>query len=191
MTEPSRTAEPAQRAPIQVRLGEGSPDGATEPGPSPAECAATTAPLDFAVAAHIPPRELLRALAEVSPFPILISRQHDGQIMFCNGKLGELLGLSPADLIGRCTLDFYQDPAERDSVLEELRSKGRVSEREVQIATRRGRSAWAIFTIVPVTIAGESLLFSAMYDVTRRREMEDRLQQSEARFRGFVENSSD
>jgi PAS domain S-box-containing protein len=167
-----------------VRLGDGGPDGGNEQGPS-------SAPLDFAVAAHISPQELLRALAEVSPFPILISRQHDGKIMFCNGKLGELLGVSPADLIGRCTLDFYQDPTERESVLEELRQNGRVSEREVQIATRRGRTAWAIFTIVPVTIAGESLLFSAMYDVTRRRETEDRLQQSEARFRGFVENSSD
>jgi PAS domain S-box-containing protein len=181
MTELSRAAEPAQRGPIQVRLGEGE----AAQGQAPA------APLDFAVAAHISPQELLRALAEVSPFPILISRQHDGKIMFCNGKLGELLGVSPADLIGRCTLDFYQDPAERESVLEELRQNGRVSEREVQIATRRGRSAWAIFTIVPVTIAGEALLFSAMYDVTRRRETEDRLQQSEARFRGFVENSSD
>jgi len=185
MTELSRAAETAQREPIQVRLGESVTGAGNTQGAAPG------APLDFAVAAHISPQELLRALAEVSPFPILISRQHDGKIMFCNGKLGELLGVSPADLIGRCTLDFYQDPAERESVLEELRQNGRVSEREVQIATRRGRSAWAIFTIVPVTIADESLLFSAMYDVTRRRETEDRLQQSEARFRGFVENSSD
>jgi two-component system, NtrC family, sensor kinase len=185
------TTEPTARGPIQLRASEGAARDAGEQSASAAEGAASAAPLDFAVAAHISPRELLRALAEVSPFPILISRQHDGQIMFCNGKLGELLGVSPAELIGRCTLDFYQDPAERESVLEELRTTGRVSEREVQVATRRGRTAWAIFTIVPLTIAGESLLFSAMYDVTRRRETEDRLQQSEARFRGFVENSSD
>ncbi|HWO08338.1 MAG TPA: PAS domain S-box protein, partial [Polyangiaceae bacterium] len=188
MSEPSGTADAALRALGQARPVEHAPDAGS------AECQACVTEavsLDFAVADHIPPGELLRAFAEVAPFPILISREQDGKIVFCNGKLGELLGVSPAELLGRCTLDFYHDPTERESVLAELRSRGRVSEREVQIATRRGRTAWAIFTIVPLTIAGESLLFSALYDVTRRRETEDRLQQSEARFRGFVENSSD
>jgi two-component system, NtrC family, sensor kinase len=192
MNGSSSTADPPPRAGGQALHAELSPGSSAGECPAcPAELAAGSASLDFAVAGHIPPGELLRAFAEVSPFPILISREQDGRIVFCNGKLGELLGVSPAELLGRCTLEFYHDPTERESVLAELRSRGRVSEREVQIATRRGRTAWAIFTIVPLTIAGEPLLFSALYDVTRRRETEDRLQQSEARFRGFVENSSD
>ena len=52
-------------------------------------------PLDHVVAADLPPGELLRAFSEVSPFPLVISREHDGQIVFCNAKLGEMLGLTP------------------------------------------------------------------------------------------------
>lgn len=146
--------------------------------------------LDASIAPDLPPAELLRALAD-APFPLVISRESDGKIVFCNGKLGEFLGVNPRDLLGRRTLDFYHDPSDRQSVLSELHSQGRVREREVQLETADGRRAWAIFTIAPLTIAGQSLLFGALYDVTRRREMEDRLQQSEARFRGFVENASD
>ena len=148
-------------------------------------------PLDHVVAADITPGELLRAFSEVSPFPLVISRQLDGQIVFCNAKLGELLGLAPSELIGRRTLDFYHDSGERQSVLEELTQKGRISEREVQLRTADGRSVWAIFTVEPLNLSGQSYLFSALYDVTRRRETEDRLAQSEARFRSVVENSSD
>lgn len=150
-----------------------------------------TVPIDAVVGEELPPTELLRVLSEASPFPVVISREEDGQIVYCNGKLGELVGVHPAELVGRRTLDFYHDPSDRESVLHELHERGRVREREVQLARVDGRSVWCIFTIEPVKISGESFLLSALYDVTRRREVEDRLQQSEARFRGFVENCSD
>ena len=34
----------------------------------------------------MPRDEVLRALAEVSPIPLLISRQSDGEILYCNEK---------------------------------------------------------------------------------------------------------
>jgi PAS domain S-box-containing protein len=150
-----------------------------------------TLSIDAAVGAGLCPFEMLRALSEVSPFPLVISRQRDGLIIYCNRQLGELLGVPPSQLLGRCTLDFYHDAGDRESVLAELQHSGRVREREIRLKAQDGRTAWAIFTIEPLEVSGESLLFGALYDVTRRREMEDRLQQSEARFRGVVENSSD
>lgn len=140
---------------------------------------------------ELPPPELLRALAEVSPIPLVISRKDDGEILYCNEKLAQVVGVAARDLIGQRSLDFYHDPADRVAMLKELAERGRVRDREVRLKTRSGEAAWAIFTIEPLQVAGESLLLGALYDVSHRKQVEESLQQSEARFRGFVENASD
>lgn len=148
-------------------------------------------PVELGARIELSSAELLRALAVVSPFPLVISRQRDGEIIYCNAKLAEVVGVHATDLIGRRALDFYHDPADREAVLRELNEQGRVRGREVRLKDRDGKTLWAIFTVEPLQLAGEPLLLGALYDVTRRKEVEERLQQSEARFRGFVENSSD
>jgi PAS domain S-box-containing protein len=140
---------------------------------------------------ELPPTELLRALAEVSPIPLVISRKEGGEILYCNEKLARVVGVPACELIGQRSLDFYYDPADRIAMLKELAEGGRVRDREVRLKTQSGEVAWAIFTIEPLSIAGESLLLGALYDVTHRKQVEESLQQSEARFRGFVENASD
>lgn len=142
-------------------------------------------------ALEAPDGELLRSIAEVSPIPFVVSRQRDGEILYCNDKLADVVGVPARELIGRRTLDFYYDPADRAAVLRELQERGRVRDREVRLKTKNGETAWAIFTIEPLVVAGEPLLLGALYDVTRRKQIEESLQQSEARFRGFVENASE
>ncbi len=190
MTDVAATSEAGRRSSAELRPTDGAADLSLDAAVS----------IDRAIGLDLPPTELLRALSEASPFPLVICRRRDGQILHCNAKLGQLLGLSPSELVGRQTLEFYQDPADRDAAMRELATKGRVREREVQLKTKSGQPVWAIFTIEPLECPArcggaspveEGLLLGALYDVTRRRETEDRLQQSEARFRGFVENSSD
>jgi two-component system, NtrC family, sensor kinase len=150
-----------------------------------------TVPIDCAALTGLPPTELLRAISEASPFPLAICREHDGQIVFCNSKLGELLGVCPSQLIGRRTLEFCQDSSEREVASRELASEGRVREREVRVRTHDGGSVWATFSIEPLEVAGQLLLLGTLADATARREVAARLEESEARFRGLVENSSE
>jgi len=139
----------------------------------------------------LPRDEVLRALAEVSPIPLLISRQSDGEILYCNEKTGALVGLPAQQLIGRHTLDFYDAATERASIFAELREKGRVRDRELLLKTSRDEPVWVVCNIEPWHLGGEPLALVALTDVTRRKEVERRLQESEARFRGFVENASE
>ena len=130
---------------------------------------------------------MLRALAEVSPIPLLISRQSDGEILYCNEKTGALVGLPARELVGRRTLDFYDAAVERAAIFEELRESGRVRDRELLLKTASGEPVWVVCNIEPWHLGGEQLALVALTDVTRRKEVERRLQESEARFRGFVE----
>ncbi|HKO94086.1 MAG TPA: PAS domain S-box protein, partial [Polyangiaceae bacterium] len=134
---------------------------------------------------------MLHALAEASPIPLVISRQSDGEILYGNEKLAALVGVPVAQLLGRRTLDFYDDPQERSAVVEELRRDGRIRDREVLLRSGSGAPLWVVCSIEPFLQGDEALLLTALFDVTRRKEVEGRLQNSEARFRGFVENASE
>jgi len=134
---------------------------------------------------------VLRALAEVSPIPLLISRQSDGEILYCNEKTAALVGLPARELVGRHTLDFYDAATERASIIAELRENGRVRDRELRLTAGSGETVWVVCNIEPWHLGAEPLSLIALTDVTRRKEVERRLQESEARFRGFVENASE
>lgn len=145
------------------------------------------------------PADLLRAVSEASPFPVLVCRRHDAVIVQCNTKLGELLGVCPTELVGSRAFELYDDASARETSQRELGREGRLGQREVRWRARGG-CVWAAFSLEPLQLPGDvrspsstrpELLFGALHDVTPRRDAEDRLQQSEARFRGFVECSND
>jgi two-component system NtrC family sensor kinase len=183
LLEPEMTARlnPSDRVPMSPPTAHGALDLSER----------AAVPIDRAVGADLAPAELLRVLSEASPFPLVVCRQQDGQIVYGNAKLGELLGVDPAVLVGRRMSELYHDPPDREAAARELQSHGRVCEREVRLKAPGEGSLWATFSIQPLKVAGRDLLLGALNDVTRRREVEERLKESEARFRGFVENSSD
>jgi two-component system NtrC family sensor kinase len=134
---------------------------------------------------------VLRALAQGSPVPLVISRQTDGEILYCNEKIASLFGVPVSELVGLRMLDFYYDPGERTAMLDELRAHGRVEDFEVRYKDKTGRTIWTLVNIEPLQIGGEALLLGSVHDVSRRKEIEASLQESEARFRSFVENASE
>lgn len=204
---------PSVDAPPGVEL----PPGALDPIASACPIA-SMGPMEFALGAGASRSELLRAVADASPFPVLLCRRSDAVLVHANGKLGELLGAQPSELIGRLAFDFHADPLAREAAQRELASDGRVREREVRLKAR-DECVWAVFSLEPLQlpraapsreaepprealqvpeatpghepVGDPELLLGALHDITRWREARDRLQQSEARFRGFVESSNE
>ena len=132
--------------------------------------------------------EQLRILLEASPIPLIISRVSDGKILYANKHLGELVGLTPDELIGRETPDFYADPDDRKYVLERLAEDGCLQDHEVRIKDKDGRGLWTIFSLVISELNGEPVIIGGLYDITERKRAEGALRESETLFRQLTES---
>lgn len=116
-----------------------------------------------------------RAIAEAIPIPVSISRRRDGVIVYANRHLGSTLGVPSAEMLGRKTADLYHDAADREAMLDRV-ARGR-HVRDVELQGRRpdGAPLWVVASFEPLEFEGEEALMFAAYDITERKEMEDRL----------------
>ena len=126
--------------------------------------------------------EQLRTLADVSPIPLIITRPENGEVLYANATMGEIVGLGPDDLVGRCTPDFYWNAEDRREVLATLRDTGQVR-REVKLRAIDGTPRWAMFRLVQAKLSGEDVVIGGLYDITERKQTEEALRQSEEEHR--------
>lgn len=119
--------------------------------------------------------ELLHRVVNASPVPLIITRIRDGRILFANEELGELVGTTAKDLVGKESPDFYFDREDRKTVLEKLRRDGYLRDHEVRLKRLDGSVFWAIFSLVAAEINGENAIIGGVMDIHQRREMEDAL----------------
>ncbi len=120
--------------------------------------------------------EQFRVLLEASPIPLIISRVSDGKILYANKHLGDLVGMTPEELIGRETPDFYVDPADRTVVLDRLAKDGYLQDHEVRIKDRDGRVLWTVLSVVVSELDGESVIIGGLYDITERKRADEALE---------------
>ncbi|MCP4583609.1 MAG: PAS domain S-box protein [candidate division Zixibacteria bacterium] len=119
--------------------------------------------------------EQLHMIVEASPTPLIITRVSDGQIMFANEHLGELVGSTPEELVGRKSPDFYYHREDRELVLEGLKRDGYLKNHEVRLKRMDGSVFWAIFSLVIAEVDGEPVIIGGIHDIDQRRKMEDEL----------------
>ena len=133
----------------------------------------------------------LHAVLDAAPFAILITRISDGTVLYANDVLAGLVELNPAEMVGKRTPDFFIDSAQRNQILEAVRSKGHVTDFEVHVRTASDKERWVLVSAVKATFRGEAVFLSGVSEITRRVQAEQALASSERRFRGFVENAND
>ena len=119
--------------------------------------------------------EQVHAIIEVSPLPFIISRFHDGKILYANKPLADLIGYKIEDLVGRATPDFYYVPQDKDKVLAALKRDGFLKNFETQIITYSGEPIWMVFSLVITRIGGESVVVGALYDISKIKSALEKL----------------
>jgi diguanylate cyclase (GGDEF)-like protein/PAS domain S-box-containing protein len=119
-----------------------------------------------------------RAILEASPVPMLVSALPGGEILYGNAALAELSGVPIDRLVGRRTGDFYVNAADRDALLAHVSKEGRVVGRETLLRHATGTEYWAMLSSVRAELDGRPVLVTSIWDVTSKREAEERLRRT-------------
>lgn len=125
-------------------------------------------------------------LLDKAPFPIVITRLHDGHIRYCNPRLAKQLGVDRATLLNVPATRFYRDPGEREKLITLAGEQGSLSNLDVQLIRSNGEPIDAIVSSEIIRFENEPALLSAINDITdwRRteRDLRERIKEQECLF---------
>jgi PAS domain S-box-containing protein len=134
--------------------------------------------------------ERFRALVETVVVPTWIHRS--GWFVYVNPATEKLLGYSSAQLLTMQVWDImHPDFVEmvKARAMARQQGEGPPPAYEIKIVTSSGAERWVELNAGRITYDGEPGILVTFLDVTARKDKEEALQASEARFRGLLEQT--
>jgi two-component system, cell cycle sensor histidine kinase and response regulator CckA len=124
----------------------------------------------------------------------LVQTDIQGNIIFINQRLSEMLGYIPEQIIGKCWLDMVS--AEQQSIAQEAeirRVQGHTDRYEIILRWKNGHKFSVLISAGPRfdKQSGEFIgTMGVVSDITERKQAEEALQESEAKFRSIYEHTA-
>ncbi|MBL0311515.1 MAG: PAS domain S-box protein [Holophagaceae bacterium] len=127
------------------------------------------------------------------PDGIVISRIADGRVIEVNECFCRLSGWAREEVIGRNVLELnlWDQMAERDSYLENLRLHGRIKDFEAAFHTKSGEIRIVALSAELMDHDQDKLVLAIAHDVTEQKQTEAILRASEARYRAVTQSAHD
>ncbi|NIP44376.1 MAG: PAS domain S-box protein, partial [candidate division Zixibacteria bacterium] len=126
--------------------------------------------------------EQVRLIVDNSPTPTIISRLEDGEIIYVNDQLADLMGYSRSEVLKKRTADFYYKKEQRSEVVQRLKTDGRLRDFEMRFVGKDGAVLWITLNLVVTQFRGENVIIGGLSDITARKKAEDELR----RERNFI-----
>jgi PAS domain S-box-containing protein len=105
--------------------------------------------------------------AEISMFR---TKLDGSEVLDCNTKFLEMLGYSREEVIGVPSRILWVDPTERDKMVAQLQSEGRVQDFEFQMRHKGGDARWCVTSVRLFKVDG--VLEGSIQDITERKRAE-------------------
>jgi PAS domain S-box-containing protein len=133
-----------------------------------------------------------RAAFQTSPDAINLNRL-DGVYVDINEGFTQLTGFTRDDVLGVSSreLEIWAVPEDRDRLLQGLTAHGVVENLESLFRCKDGRLKTALMSARIIQVGGQPHILSVTRDITERRQREEALSASEARYRMLVEEAVD
>ena len=114
-----------------------------------------------------------------SPAAVSIASLPDGRYINVNEALARLTGYSREELLGRTSAELgLVAAADREKILDAIRTKGFAHNVEIQIQTKSNQIADVLTSIEQMELGGRPCLLSVNFDITDRKRSEVELQKA-------------
>lgn len=132
-----------------------------------------------------------RAALDAAPLPIVISTAAGGVVLYANAAAAALAGVPLPRLVGRAIAGEWVDAEGRRRLLEALGDDGEVRDFDLTMRFVGGREVWTRVAVSRVDVDGQAALYWVVNDVSALRAAEEKLRESERRYRMLAENVHD
>jgi|GEM_PF-928176 len=133
----------------------------------------------------------LESVFQTSPEAIVISRVDNGRINYINKAFASLSGFTQDEAIGKSTLDIniWQDPTNRQKMVDELKQKGHCEDFEAVFQRKDGSTFSGLVSARLVTLHEVPHIISVTQDITEKKKTEAAVRESEEKYRLLYENA--
>jgi PAS domain S-box-containing protein len=132
-----------------------------------------------------------RSILDTAPYTIVVTRLSDSQYVRVNPAYCRRTGYSEQETIGRTAqeLNLWENPADRERMLEMLKSKGQVEGMEANFRTKDGRRLESLVSVTPIRYRGEECILSMTVDINALKATQRALRESEENYRRILESA--
>jgi PAS domain S-box-containing protein/putative nucleotidyltransferase with HDIG domain len=133
------------------------------------------------------------AIFQCSPDVITITDLSDGSLLDVNDSFLQLTGYSRDEVIGSSTkkLNIWGNMKERDRIFDLIKSGANVDKVELTFRTKNGEYRQMLFSARLIEENGRQLLIANTHDITERNITEEKLLESEEKYRTILEDMED
>lgn len=113
-----------------------------------------------------------------SPVIITITSLEDGRFLEVNDSYVRLTGYTREEALKQSTIDTcsWRNAEERDWVLRDLKTKGKIRNLEMSTRTKAGEMRTGLFSADLINIGGKPCVLSVIADITEQKQSEELLQ---------------
>jgi PAS domain S-box-containing protein len=123
-----------------------------------------------------------------SPYVIMIADLETGNIIEINDAVMDIFGYTKEEVIGKNTVElgFYKYPEDRARIFETLQRDGALKNMELVGKSKSGSDIYLLISSKHIQINGKWTFVTTVQDITERKRNEEKIRESEARYRSII-----